>query len=298
MYPVAILIGGPTATKKSDLAFEIQDKTSGIIINADSMQVYKELKTLTNMPSESDLNNHSCKLFRFINYPKQCNLGFWFQNVRTTLLSSGSKTPIFVGGTGLYLDSLCGNISSIPKVSLRIRNKIEKIHSRYGNDYFYRKLQKIDSEYSKIISKNDSQRLIRAITVKIVTGKNISYWHKLKLKRIFKKIIYVTISDDREKIYESINDRCLKILKSDIKSEVKSFLNKKKNIQHPLHKCIGLEILNNYIDGRYKLKQALDLFSQQTRQYAKRQITWFKNRSTESKKMDFNEAKKFLLKNF
>tara|TARA_E500000331_G_C17218922_1_gene697139 strand:- start:423 stop:1319 length:897 start_codon:yes stop_codon:yes gene_type:complete len=297
LYPLAILIGGPTATNKTELAFEIQNKTSGSIINADSMQVYKELRTLTNTPDDKDLNNYSCELFRFINYPKKCNVGFWFENVQKLLLNSNGKIPIFVGGTGLYLDSLYGTISPIPEVPLKIRNKIEKIHSRLGNAYFFKKLQEVDEEYSKVISKNDSQRLVRAVTVKITTGKNMSYWHSLKSNRIFKKIIYVVISDDREKIYESINKRCLRILKSDIKMEIKEFLEKKKNIEHPLHKCIGLEILNSYIDGKFRFKETLDMFSQQTRQYAKRQITWFKNRSSDSIKMEFKEAKKFLLKN-
>jgi len=262
------------------------------------MQVYDELRTLTNMPTEKELDEFSCKLFRFIKYPRKCDVGFWIENVKNILKKIKDKVPIFVGGTGLYLDSLNNTISPIPKIPRKVNEKIEKIHSKLGNTFFYNKLQKIDIEYSKVISKNDPQRLIRSIAVKVATGKNISYWHKMKPNKIFRKILFVVIARDRKKLYKSIDDRCYRILKSEAIDEARDFLKKKeKNYDHPLHKSIGLRSIENYINGESDFEKTFQTFSQDTRRYAKRQITWFKNRSENASHLEFSDAKNFLLRN-
>ena len=120
MLPFAILIGGATATGKTRLAFEIQEKIPSIILNADSMQVYEDLQTLTNMPDKKDIIKHSCNLFGYIQYPDKCSVGNWHKNVKSILEVKKNKIPIFVGGTGLYLDSLNGNMSNIPEINLRV----------------------------------------------------------------------------------------------------------------------------------------------------------------------------------
>lgn len=297
MHPLAILIGGPTASRKTQLAFEIQKKFPSYIINADSMQVYDELKTLTNMPTNQELKEFACNLFGFIKYPKKCDVGFWYRNVKNIVKVIKGKVPIFVGGTGLYLDSLNNTLSPIPKISMKTNDRIEKIHSRLGNTFFYKKLQKIDKEYSKIISRNDSQRLIRSIAVKIATRKNVSYWHNIESKKVFKKTLFVVITSDRKDLYKSIDERCSRILRSSTIDEVKNFLKKKKTLDHPLHKSIGLRSIENYINGESNLEETLQTFSQDTRRYAKRQITWFKNRSKDATHLEFSDAKKFLLRN-
>ena len=297
MYPLAILIGGPTATQKTRLAYEIQKKLPSIIINADSMQVYNDLASLTNAPSNEEIRKYSCNLFKFIEYPKKCNVGLWFTNVLKVLSQVKEKTPIFVGGTGLYFESLYGKISAIPEIPARVETKIKKLHKKHGNSFFFRKLEQVDEIYSKKISRNDTQRLLRAITVKIATGKNLTYWHGKVSKKVFKKIIYLKISVDRGKLYKSIDDRCLKIMKSNAVNEVSSFLKKKKKIDHPLHKSIGFNVIEEYLMGIKTFKESLDLFRQETRRYAKRQITWFRNRPKEAIEMNFSDAKKYLLKN-
>ena len=297
MYPLAILIGGPTATQKTRLAYEIQKKLPSIIINSDSMQVYNDLASLTNAPSNEEIRKYSCNLFKFIEYPDKCNVGLWFTNVLKVLSHTKDKIPIFVGGTGLYLESLYGKISEIPEIPARVETKIKNLHKKHGNSVFFRKLEQVDEIYSKKISRNDTQRLLRAITVKIATGKNLTYWHDKVSKKVFKKIIYLTISVDRGKLYKSIDDRCLKIMKSNAVNEVSSFLKKKKKIDHPLHKSIGFNVIQDYLMGIKTFKESLDLFRQETRRYAKRQITWFRNRPKEAIEMNFSDAKKYLLKN-
>lgn len=297
MFPLAILIGGPTATQKTKLAFEIQNKIPSIIINSDSMQVYSDLGSLTNVPSNEEIIKYSCNLFKFIDYPEKCNVGYWFTNVLRVLSLAKEKIPIFVGGTGLYLESLYGKISAIPEISEKVEKKIKKLHEKHGNSLFFKKLQKVDEIYSRKISRNDTQRLLRAITVKIATGKNLTHWHSQVSKKLFKKVIHLTISVDRRKLYKSIDDRCLNIMKSNAVNEVSNFLKKKKSIDHPLHKSIGFKVIEDYLMGINTFNESLDLFRQETRRYAKRQITWFRNRPKEALEMSFSDAKKYLLKN-
>ena len=297
MYPLAILIGGPTATQKTKLAFEIQNELSGIVINADSMQVYNDLCSLTNVPSNEEIKKYSCNLFKFVEYPQKCNVGFWFKNVLKVLSQAKEKIPIFVGGTGLYLESLYGKISPIPEIPEKVEKKIKELHKKHGNFSFFKKLQKVDEIYSTKISKNDSQRLLRAITVKIATGKNLTYWHSQVSKKLFKKVLYLTISVDRSKLYKSIDSRCYKIMKSNAVNEVSNFLKKKKSIDHPLHKCIGFRVIEEYLMGINTFNESLDMFRQETRRYAKRQTTWFRNRPNDAIEMNFSDAKKYLLKN-
>ena len=147
-----------------------------------------------------------CKLFKFIEYPEKCNVGLWFINVLKLLSQTKEKIPIFVGGTGLYLESLYGKISAIPEIPARVETKIKKLHKKHGNSVFFRKLEQVDEIYSKKISRNDTQRLLRAITVKIATGKNLTYWHTKVSKKVFKKIIYLTISVDRGELYKNIEE--------------------------------------------------------------------------------------------
>ena len=297
MYPLAILIGGPTASQKTKLAFEIQNKLPSILINSDSMQVYNDLGSLTNVPSNEEIKKYSCNLFKFIEYPDKCNVGIWFTNVLKVLSKAKEKIPIFVGGTGLYLESLYGKISPIPEIPPKVEKKIKELHEKQGNLSFFKKLQQVDEKYSRKISRNDTQRLLRAITVKIATGKNLTYWHSQVSRKLFKKIIYLTISVDRCKLYKSIDDRCLNIMKSNAVNEVSSFLKKKKKIDHPLHKSIGFNVIEEYLMGIKTFKESLDLFRQETRRYAKRQITWFRNRPNEAIEMNFSDAKKYILQN-
>ena len=127
MYPFAILIGGPTATQKTRLAYEIQKKLPSIIINSDSMQVYNDLASLTNAPSKEEIREYSCKLFKFMEYPEKCNVGLWFTNVLKVLSQTKEKIPIFVGGTGKT--SLSIELSKI------LKKKFKRKYSRKSKNY-------------------------------------------------------------------------------------------------------------------------------------------------------------------
>ena len=295
MFPLAIFIGGPTASLKTDLAFSIQANLPSFIVNADSMQVYENFKILTNRPELNLTKKYDCHLFGFMSYPKKCNVGYWYE--RSLSILKKKKIPIFVGGTGLYIDSLINSISPIPKVSMQIKKELEGFYEKFGLKFLYSKLEKVDKDYSQIISHNDKQRIIRGLEVKISTGKSILKWHKEKKKKLFKKFLYVVVKSEREVLYSRINKRCEEMVKLGALNEVKEFIKIKKNINHPLHKTIGLSTLEKQINGLHSIEDALFLLKRDTRRYAKRQLTWFNNKANNANHLAFSEAKDYILNN-
>ncbi len=298
MFPLAILIGGPTASGKSALAFNIQKKIPSYVVNSDSMQVYDKLKKLTNSPSKEEVSNFNCKLYNFIKYPIYCDLGFWLKKVRFVVKKNPNKIPIFVGGTGLYLDGLNGQVSPIPDIPKKIIESVEQIKKKKGNSYLYNKLIELDHDYALKISANDSQRIIRSMSVILFTGKKITYWHSIKTTKIFEKIIYIVVNRQREELYERINKRCSKIFNSECIDEVSSFIKNDMIEHHPLNKAIGFKIIKSKIEGDIDDNIALEKFKIETRNYAKRQLTWFRNKSTEANFLPYDKVEDFILKKF
>ena len=296
MFPLAIFIGGPTASGKTQLALSIQSKFPSFVINADSMQVYDKLNILTNKPNKKDLKNGNCKLFNFISYPEKCNVGLWRKR-SIELLKDTKKIPIFVGGTGLYLESLINNISEIPQIPEKVKIKINKIMDRKGKLFLYNKLLEIDNSYARKITSNDTQRILRAIEVKVATGKSFSEWHKQDKKNIFEKIIYVVVTMDRDLLYKKINSRCNDMMSRGVVDEVREFLNEQSNHFHPLHKAIGLNPISLFILGKINKDECISIFMQDTRRYAKRQLTWFNNRAKNAKHLGFFDAENYILNN-
>ena len=294
MFPLAIFIGGPTASGKTELAFSLHSKVPSYVVNADSMQVYNRLNILTNKPSEKEIKNFDCKLFSFLHYPEKCSVGLWRKKC-IELLKNMNRVPIFVGGTGLYIESLINNISEIPQISNKIKSKINKIFLKKGKNFFYQKLLKIDNNYAKKISPNDTQRIQRAIEVKIATGKSFSDWHKQEKKKLFERVIYVVINTEREILYKKINQRCKNMINNGIFEEVENFLEDKSVNFHPLHKAIGLNPISLLLQKRLTKEECLSMFMQDTRRYAKRQLTWFNNRAKNAKHLGILEAENYIL---
>lgn len=294
MFPLAIFIGGPTASGKTELAFSLHSKIPSYVVNADSMQVYNRLNILTNKPSEKEIKNFDCKLFSFLHYPEKCSVGLWRKKC-IELLKNMNRVPIFVGGTGLYIESLINNISEIPQISNKIKSKINKIFLKRGKNFFYQKLLKIDNNYAKKISSNDTQRIQRAIEVKVATGKSFSDWHKQEKKKLFKRIIYVVINTEREILYKKINQRCRNMIDNGILEEVENFLEEKSVDFHPLHKAIGLNPISQFLQKRLTKEDCISMFMQDTRRYAKRQLTWFNNRAKSAKHLGILEAENYIL---
>ena len=272
-----VLIAGPTASGKSKIAIEIAKKIKGEIINADSMQVYKEFSILTSRPSTIDLKKTKHRLYGFQSVKEHFSTGAWLELVKKQINKclKNKKIPILVGGTGLYFEAIIKGMSKIPNIDSKKRDKIRNLQKKIGQRKFYEKLLDLDPFVKNKIEPLDAQRSIRAYEVKKFTKKSIFEWNKLT-KSEFKKfqIFKIFIDIPRETLLKKISSRAEQMFKNNCIKEVKSFL--KLNIKSSLsaHKIIGVKEIKDHLSGISNISQTQELINIKTRQYAKRQVTW------------------------
>jgi len=272
-----VLISGPTASGKSKFALKLAKKINGEIVNADSMQVYKQLKILTARPSIKDLKEVKHHLYGLINVTKNFSTGEWLRLSKKKIkeIRKRKKIPIIVGGTGLYFKALTDGFVQIPNVPLKIRSKIRKLQNKLGQDKFFSKLKKIDPLVKNKIEKNDSQRSIRAYEIKYYTKKSLFKWFQNTKKNFLDtEFIKIYIDYPRDELVKKANLRVNKMFEIGAIAEVRKFNRLKVKKQNSANKVIGIEEITNYLNNRCDLREAKDLISIKTRQYIKRQFTW------------------------
>ena len=284
-----ILIAGPTASGKSSFAVNLAKKINGEIINADSMQVYKQLKILTARPNKKDRRKVKHHLYGIIDVRKSFSTGKWLKLTTKKIkeIRKRKKIPILVGGTGLYFQSLVNGLVKIPNIPIRLRNKIRLLQKKIGQKKFYTKLLKIDPKIKNKFDPNDVQRSIRAFEIKTFTKMSMYDWIR-KTKPIFNEKLFIKlyIEFDRQKLIERIKKRVKKMIQNGAAQEVAKFSKLKIKKDKSINKVIGIEELNNYLNKKISLEQAKELISIKTRQYAKRQITWARSRMRTWSKID------------
>ena len=297
-----ILIAGPTASGKSKIAVEIAKKIKGEIINADSMQVYREFSILSSRPSKIDTKKIKHHLYGFQPVTKHFSTGAWLKLVKKqiNLCLKNKKIPILVGGTGLYFESITKGMSKIPNINFKERKRIRELQKKLGQIIFYEKLLKLDPLVKNNIELSDTQRSIRAYEVKKFTKKSIFEWNKLT-KSEFKnfQIFKIFIDIPREKLLKNISNRIEQMFKNGCTNEVKLFLGL--NIESTLsaNKIIGVREIKDYLSGVIKLQEAKELINIKTRQYAKRQVTWSRGHMSDWDKQysnSFSSLSKKILK--
>jgi tRNA dimethylallyltransferase len=284
-----ILISGPTASGKSNFALKIAKKINGEIINADSMQVYKQLKILTARPNKGDQKNIKHHMYGTIDVNKKFSTGQWLKTTIKKIkeIKKRKKIPILVGGTGLYFQSLIDGLVKIPEIPHKFRNKIRLIQKKEGQKKFYKKLLKIDPKIKDRFDPNDTQRTIRAFEVKSFTKISMYEWLN-KTKSEFKddEFIKLYIDFKREELIKRISLRLTKMIEEGAIKEVKKFIKLKIKKDLSVNRVIGIDELTQYLDKKINLDQAQELISIKTRQYAKRQATWARSRMTSWKKIN------------
>jgi len=272
-----ILLAGPTASGKSNLACQIAKKINGEIINADSMQVYKEFLSLSSRPTSKELKKIKHHLYGFLTVKKYFSTGEWLKLVKKKVSTccKQKKIPILVGGTGLYFNAIIKGISKIKKINKLDRNKIRNLHKKIGQKKFYEKLVNIDPLVVGKILPTDTQRTIRAYEVKTYTKKSLFEW-ALNTKSDFLDydIRQIYLSTPRNQLLKNITKRTEKMFKNNCLKEVRDFLNLKVNPSLSANKLIGVKEITSYLSGFTTLEQAKELINIKTRQYAKRQNTW------------------------
>ena len=284
-----ILIAGPTASGKSSFALKIAKKINGEIINADSMQVYKQLKILTARPNKKEQKNIKHHMYGTINLKKNFSTGQWLKAAIKNIkeIKKRKKIPILVGGTGLYFQSLIEGLVKIPKIPLKFRNKIRLIQKKEGQKNFYKKLLKIDPKVKNKFDPNDTQRAVRAFEIKSFTKISMYEWLN-KTKSEFKddEFIKLYINFSREDLIKRISLRSIKMIEEGAIKEVKKFIKLKIKKELSVNRVIGIDELTQCLDGKINLDQAQELISIKTRQYAKRQATWARSRMISWKKIN------------
>ena len=294
-----ILISGPTASGKSNFSIKLAKKINGEIINADSMQVYKELKILSARPSSKDYQKIKHHLYGFHSVKNNFSTGEWLKFVIKKIkeVRKRKKTPILVGGTGLYFKALTDGLVSIPNIPIRFRNKIRSLHKSLGQKKFYQKLLKLDPNSKKKINPTDSQRSIRAYEVKQFTKKSLHDWFQ-NTKSYFVKDDFFKIYIDypREELIERINKRTEKMIEIGAINEVKRFLKLKVRKDKSVNKAIGIHEIKEYLEKREDMSNVIEKISIKTRQYAKRQSTWARGNMMNWIKLPPQDLNKFLKK--
>jgi tRNA dimethylallyltransferase len=284
-----ILISGPTASGKSNFAVKIAKKIDGEIINADSMQVYKNLKILTARPNKKDQKKIKHHLFGIISVNKNFSTGQWLKLTLNKIkeIKKRKKVPILAGGTGLYFNSLINGLVKIPNIPIKFRNKIRVLQRINGQKKFYKKLLKLDPKIQNKFDPNDAQRSIRAYEIVLYTKISMYDWID-KTKPKFKEIDFLKlyINFNRQDLVQRIIERTNKMFKDGAIQEVKEFNKLKVKKGHSATKVIGIDELTKYLDNNIKLEASKELINIRTRQYAKRQVTWARSKMDSWNKID------------
>ena len=294
-----VLISGPTASGKSNFSIKLAKKINGEIINADSMQVYKELKILSARPDPKDYKKIKHHLYGFHNVKNNFSTGDWLKQAIKKIkeVKKRKKTPIFVGGTGLYFKVLMDGLVSIPNIPIRYRNKIRALHNDLGQKKFYQKLLKLDPNSKDKINPTDAQRSIRAYEVKQFTKKSLHDWFK-NTKSFFNKDEFFKIYIDfpRDKLIQRISKRTKRMIEIGAINEVKRFIKLKVKKDKSVNKAIGINEIRQYLHDKKNLSDVIEKISIKTRQYAKRQSTWSRGNMMSWLKLSPQDLNKFLKK--
>ena len=294
-----ILIYGPTASGKSKFAVQLAKKINGEIINADSMQVYKELKILSARPSQKDYQNIKHHLYGFRHVKKNFSTGDWLKIINKKILDlkKRKKTSILVGGTGLYFKALTNGLVNIPNIPIRFRIKIRSLHKKLGSKKFFSELVKLDPLVKNQIKSSDTQRCIRAYEVKLSTNRSIYDWYKNTASNYEQKDFFkINIDLTRNELLNRINLRAKEMIKNGAVSEVKRFIKLKVPKDKTANKAIGISEVKEYLNKKIDIKEAIEKISIKTRQYAKRQSTWARGNMQNWNKMNPTQLKNFLKK--
>jgi tRNA dimethylallyltransferase len=270
-----IVISGATAIGKTALSIQLAQHFNSEIISADSRQFYKELKIGATPPSQEELIKVKHHFIQHLSVKDDYNVGLFEKDAIAVLYTLFKKTDtlIMAGGSGLYIDAVCNGLDTFPKVDERIKKELIAEYKNKGITFLQDELKKRDPVYFDIVDINNSQRLIRALAVIRESRKPFSsFRNKTSAKRDF-KISHFSLEMEREKLYERINRRVDLMMEEELLKEVENLIPyKNKNALQ----TVGYKELFSYFDGEISLEEAINKIKQNTRRFAKRQISWFK----------------------
>jgi len=278
-----LILFGPTASGKSNLALKVSSNVDATIINADSLQIYKNLRILTSRPTVEDEKKVAHKLYGVMDGVDNCSVAYWLKLVKKEIQKcwDRNKLPIVVGGTGMYLKALMEGISEIPSIPNSIKLETEEILKKNNLDYLYNEIFKVNQQTR--INKQDRQRIVRAFNVLKSTGKTIEEWQKTN-KRIFEEVNFERYLPQRERedLYKISEKRFDEMLRQGAIEEVKELLEHDFNSKNSIMKAIGVREIQRYLKNEISKEECIDLSKKNTRNYIKRQLTWIRGNNISS----------------
>ena len=289
-----MLIAGPTASGKSALALEVAECLGGIIVNADSMQVYRDLRVITARPTADDEARAPHKLYGFVDAAENYSAGRWCRDVEEALTEIGNqgRVPILVGGTGLYFKALTSGLAAVPSISADVRASVRGRLQNEGAPSLHAELMRLDPSTAQRITANDRSRISRALEVVLATGRALSDWHREGLPPLIDpaRAVKVFITCEREELVRRIEARFDAMIKSTALDEVRQLAGRKLDPALPAMKAHGVPWLIRHLNGEISREEAIAGAVMDTRRYAKRQLTWFRNQMKDWIWADPNDA--------
>jgi tRNA dimethylallyltransferase len=294
----AVLIAGPTASGKSALALELAQKTGGVVINADSMQVYRDLRVITARPTPEDEARVPHRLYGHVDAGVNFSAGAWVADAGRVLAEARAQNrlPIFVGGTGLYFKALTRGLSAVPPIPPEIRDGVRTRLERDGVEALHAELSRRDPASAQRLKPRDRARVARAVEVVEATGRSLTDWHREGLPPLLPRGQFraLFLEPERDALYARIDARFDAMLKAGALGEVAKLAARKLDPLLPAMKAHGVPALIRHVEGELALQQAAAIGRADTRHYAKRQFTWFRHQLPEFEWVSPEAAKEWL----
>jgi tRNA dimethylallyltransferase len=293
-----VVVAGPTAGGKSGLALALAEAFSGTVINADSMQLYRGLGVLTAQPDDAARTRAPHALYGVLDAADHASAGRWRQMAVEAIdaAHAAGRPPILVGGTGLYLRALMQGIAAIPPIPADIRARARALHSELGGEAFRDRLAERDPAGAAKLKPGDSQRLVRAYEVVEATGRPIAAFqgHGVPADAAGWRFFVLLVMPSRAELHRAIDARFLRMMERGALEEARALLARNLDPSLPAMKALGLPALLDHLKGLISLEKAVTLAQQSTRQYAKRQATWFRHQIEADHRMDTQFSERFL----
>jgi tRNA dimethylallyltransferase len=273
-----VVVAGPTASGKSAAALAIAEEFGGVVINADSMQVYRELPVLTAQPGSADMTRAPHRLYGVLPASERCTVGRWREMARAEIdvARAGGLLPVVAGGTGLYLKALMQGLAPIPDVPPPIRAETAARHEMLGAERFHAELAQRDPVMAARLAPGDTQRVRRAYEVVVATGRSLATF-QAETEAGAGNFVTLLLMPPRDALNAACARRCQAMMEGGAVEEVRALLAQALPPDLPAIKAVGVRELARHLRGELTREAALDLFRQATRQYAKRQYTWFRH---------------------
>src|SRR3954469_18720566 len=281
----AVLIAGPTASGKSALALELAQKTGGVVINTDSMQVYRDLSIITARPTMEEEARVPHRLYGHVDAAVNFSAGAWVADAEKVLAEARAerRLPIFIGGSGLYFKALTRGLSAVPPIAPEIRDAVRARLERDGVEALHAELARRDRVSAERLKPRDRTRIARALEVVEATGRTLPDWHREGLPPLLPpdEFSALFLAPEREQLYARIDARFDAMLEAGALEEVAALAGRKLDPLLPAMKAHGVPALIRYLGGEITREQAAEIGRADTRHYAKRQFTWFRHQLPE-----------------